>query len=57
METREIRLARRPYGEPVAEDFELATRELSPAEGKLLVRNRFMSVDPYMRGRMSDRKS
>ena len=57
METREIRLARRPHGEPVAEDFELATRELSPAEGKLLVRNRFMSVDPYMRGRMSDRKS
>jgi len=58
METREIRLARRPHGEPVADDFELATRELSPgAEGKLLVRNRFMSVDPYMRGRMSDRKS
>ena len=28
-----------------------------PAEGKLLVRNRFMSVDPYMRGRMNDRKS
>jgi NADPH-dependent curcumin reductase CurA len=57
METREIRLARRPHGEPVADDFELATRELSPAEGKLLVRNRYMSVDPYMRGRMSDRKS
>ena len=57
METREIRLARRPHGEPVADDFELATRELAPADGKLLVRNRFMSVDPYMRGRMSDRKS
>jgi NADPH-dependent curcumin reductase CurA len=57
METREIRLARRPHGEPVADDFELATRELSPAEGKLLVRNRFMSVDPYMRGRMSAAKS
>jgi NADPH-dependent curcumin reductase CurA len=56
MQTREIRLARRPHGEPVAEDFELATRELDPAAG-VLVRNRWMSVDPYMRGRMSDRKS
>jgi NADPH-dependent curcumin reductase CurA len=58
METREIRLARRPVGEPVPEDFSLATRELGPpGEGELLVRNRFMSVDPYMRGRMDDRKS
>ena len=57
METREIRLARRPHGEPVDEDFELAVRELSPGEGQVLVRNRFMSVDPYMRGRMNDRKS
>ena len=57
MQTREIRLARRPVGEPVDEDFELATRELSPCEGRVLVRNRYMSVDPYMRGRMSDRKS
>jgi NADPH-dependent curcumin reductase CurA len=57
MQTREIRLVRRPVGEPVAEDFELAVRELSPGEGEVLVRNRYMSVDPYMRGRMSDRKS
>jgi NADPH-dependent curcumin reductase CurA len=57
METREIRLARRPHGEPVEDDFELATRELEPREDQLLVRNRYMSVDPYMRGRMSDRKS
>jgi NADPH-dependent curcumin reductase CurA len=58
METREIRLARRPHGEPVGEDFELAVRELDePGEGQVLVRNRFMSVDPYMRGRMNDRKS
>ena len=56
METREIRLARRPHGEPVPEDFELAVRELDPAGG-VLVRNRWMSVDPYMRGRMNDRKS
>ena len=58
METREIRLARRPHGEPVDDDFELAARELGePGEGQLLVRNRFMSVDPYMRGRMNDAKS
>jgi len=58
METREIRLARRPHGEPVDDDFELAARELGePAPGQLLVRNRFMSVDPYMRGRMNDVKS
>ena len=58
METREIRLARRPHGEPVGEDFELAVRELGePGEGQVLVRNRYMSVDPYMRGRMNDRKS
>ena len=58
METREIRLARRPHGEPVGEDFELAVRELDePGEGQVLVRNRYMSVDPYMRGRMNDRPS
>jgi NADPH-dependent curcumin reductase CurA len=58
MQTREIRLARRPVGEPVPEDFSLEVRELPPpADGELLVRNVFMSVDPYMRGRMNDRKS
>ena len=58
METREIRLARRPHGEPVDDDFELAVRELGePGPDRLLVKNRFMSVDPYMRGRMNDRKS
>jgi NADPH-dependent curcumin reductase CurA len=58
MQTREIRLARRPVGEPVREDFSLEVRELPPpAHGELLVRNVFMSVDPYMRGRMNDRKS
>jgi NADPH-dependent curcumin reductase CurA len=44
-------------GEPVPEDFEIAEAEVEPAEGQLLVRNLFMSVDPYMRGRMNDRKS
>jgi len=58
MRSREVRLARRPVGEPQPEDFELAERELGePAEGELLVRNLFMSVDPYMRGRMNDAPS
>ena len=45
-------------GEPKPEDFELAEVELaSRRTGRLLVRNVFMSVDPYMRGRMNDAKS
>ncbi|MCW2616081.1 MAG: NADP-dependent oxidoreductase [Frankiales bacterium] len=55
---REVRLAARPQGEPVPTDFELATVDVpDPAEGEVLVRNLFMSVDPYMRGRMNDVKS
>jgi NADPH-dependent curcumin reductase CurA len=55
---REIRLASRPSGWPTDETFEFATVELSsPAAGEVLVRNTFMSVDPYMRGRMNDVKS
>jgi NADPH-dependent curcumin reductase CurA len=56
--SREVRLAQRPVGEPKPEDFELAEVELDePGEGRLLVRNAFMSVDPYMRGRMNDAPS
>lgn len=56
--SREIRLTERPHGEPTPATFELASRELpDPGDGQLLVRNRWMSVDPYMRGRMSDRPS
>jgi NADPH-dependent curcumin reductase CurA len=55
---REIRLAARPVGEPKPTDFELAEVTVpDPADGELLVRNLFMSVDPYMRGRMNDTKS
>ncbi|MGE5236731.1 MAG: NADP-dependent oxidoreductase [Acidobacteriota bacterium] len=58
MRTREIHLVRRPDGVPHEGDFELATVELpQPQAGEVLVRNVWMSVDPYMRGRMSDRKS
>ncbi|MFB4316629.1 NADP-dependent oxidoreductase [Actinomadura sp. 21ATH] len=56
--TREIVLAARPYGEPRPEDFSLVETELpAPAEGQILVRNTWMSVDPYMRGRMDDAPS
>lgn len=56
--SREIRLRRRPEGLPVPEDFELVEVDLpEPAEGEVLVRNIYLSVDPYMRGRMIDRPS
>ncbi|MDR7114860.1 NADP-dependent oxidoreductase [Caulobacter sp. BE254] len=56
--SREIRLKSRPVGEPVHDNFELATVEVAaPGDGEIQVRNLWMSVDPYMRGRMTDRKS
>ena len=58
MTSREIRLASRPTGVPTASNFTLAETTLPPLEDQqVLVRNRFMSVDPYMRGRMNDRES
>jgi hypothetical protein len=55
---REIHLASRPTGAPTPENFSLVTRELPAlSAGQILVRNDFMSVDPYMRGRMNDVKS
>lgn len=51
--TREIRLAARPLGAATAETFELATSRLHPPmAGQVVVKNLWMSVDPYMRGRM-----
>jgi NADPH-dependent curcumin reductase CurA len=56
--SREIRLASRPRGLPTAANFALAQTELEPLQDQqVLVRNLFMSVDPYMRGRMNDGKS
>lgn len=56
--SREIRLKQRPTGLPSAENFELVTVTLpQPGPGEVVVRNLYMSVDPYMRGRMVDRKS
>jgi NADPH-dependent curcumin reductase CurA len=54
----EWHLARRPVGTPTIEDFTLVSRVLPPLEeGQIRVRNQFLSVDPYMRGRMIDTKS
>ena len=51
---REVRLRRRPGGEPSEDDFELVeTAVPAPAEGEVLVRNESMSVDPYMRMRLT----
>ncbi len=56
--SREWVLAKRPAGEPDASCFELRESEIrEPRHGELLVRVRYLSVDPYMRGRMRDAES
>ena len=51
-------LMRRPQGMPVVEDFALKEAALAPLDdGMVRVANRWLSVDPYMRGRMNDVKS
>ncbi|MFC5922598.1 NADP-dependent oxidoreductase [Micromonospora vulcania] len=55
---REIHLASRPSGWPVEENFRLVETDVpTPGPGQIVVRNQYMSVDPYMRGRMDDVKS
>jgi NADPH-dependent curcumin reductase CurA len=54
--SREIRLKSRLVGMPSANNFELVTVPVPrPASGEVQVRNLWMTVDPYMRGRMADR--
>jgi hypothetical protein len=56
--SRQIVLAARPNGEPTPADFRLEEADLpDPGPGEVLVRNGWMSVDPYMRGRMNDARS
>ena len=56
--SREIQLASRPNGLPTAANFSLVQHKLAPLPaGQVLVRNLYMSVDPYMRGRMNETKS
>ncbi len=55
---KQILLASRPAGMPTPDNFKLVEAEMpQPDEGEVLIRTLYLSVDPYMRGRMSDRKS
>lgn len=54
----QIQLVARPEGMPVKEDFNFKEIEVpKPSKGQVLVKTLYLSVDPYMRGRMSDAKS
>ena len=54
-QNRSIHLASRPHGAPTPENFRLQSAALpEPAEGQLLLRTLYLSLDPYMRGRMSE---
>ncbi|RYG72383.1 NADP-dependent oxidoreductase [bacterium] len=58
METNTILFASRPTGTPTAEQFQFETRTLpAPTTGQVLLKTLYVSVDPYLRGRMSDAKS
>lgn len=57
-QNRQILLDNRPEGEATASNFKLVTTDVAPlAEGQVLVRHHYLSLDPYMRGRMNDAKS
>ena len=57
-QNRQIKLASRPHGAPTADNFELAIGEIpTPNQSEMLLRTVYMSLDPYMRGRMSDAAS
>lgn len=58
MRSTQVRLAARPVGEPQDSDFEIGETELPHlADGQVLLRTILLSLDPYMRGRMSEAKS
>jgi NADPH-dependent curcumin reductase CurA len=58
MKSQAILLASRPQGAPTAAQFQFETREIpAPTEGQVLLKTLYVSVDPYMRGRMSAAKS
>jgi NADPH-dependent curcumin reductase len=54
----QVLLKSRPDGAPGLDNFEFAQRPVpEPGDGEVLMRNRYLSLDPYMRGRMSAAKS
>src|SRR5262249_60361663 len=57
-DTRQTRLKPRPVGMPTADNFELVeSPRPEPQDGQVLRRTIYLSLDPYMRGRMSDAPS
>jgi NADPH-dependent curcumin reductase CurA len=53
-----IVLAARPKGKVMASDFRLERAAAAlPGSGQLLLKTKYLSIDPYMRGRLDDRKS
>ena len=55
---KQVLLARRPQGLVTEADFEIVETPIpQPGQGDLLIKNSYLSLDPYMRGRMNDRKS
>ncbi|MBP2280764.1 NADPH-dependent curcumin reductase CurA [Psychrobacter sp. PL19] len=57
-QNRQIKLASRPHGAPTSDNFELTSSDLPTANNnEMLLRTVYLSLDPYMRGRMSDAKS
>jgi NADPH-dependent curcumin reductase len=55
MTNRQVLLRRRPVGKPVTEDFEIVASPVPPVQdGEVLRRAIYLSLDPYMRGRMSE---
>jgi NADPH-dependent curcumin reductase CurA len=55
---RQITLASRPHGDPGLEHFKLVETPIpAPGPGEMLLKTQWLSLDPYMRGRMSDAKS
>ena len=58
IQNRQVLLASRPQGAVTEQNFRIVDTPLrAPHEGEVLVRNEWLSLDPYMRGRMSDAKS
>lgn len=58
VQSKQIELVSRPDGIPQQSNFEMRTAEIGPTkDGEILVKNQWMSVDPYMRGRMKDTDS
>lgn len=58
LHSRQIHLVSRPDGMPTLDNFELARVQVpEPADGEVVIANRYLSVDPYMRGRMNDTRS